>query len=80
MNLNTGNNIDNTEQYFSVDSAAKLFDCSPQFFRNLIRDRRIYFIKVGRLVRIPYSALMEFKLDCPTVDDETRRLMRNRYH
>lgn len=80
VNQNFKNNIENTEQYYSVDSAAKLFDCSPQFFRNLIRDRRIFFIKIGRLVRIPHSALMNFKHDCPTVNDETRTLMRNRYH
>lgn len=67
------------EKYYSVDSAAELFDCSPQFFRNMIRDRRIFYVKVGRLVRIPYSALMEFKRDCPTVDDDVRNILRNHH-
>lgn len=45
------------EQLYSIESAAKLFDCSEQFFRNLVRDQKIGFFKVGRLVRIPGSEL-----------------------
>jgi len=67
------------EKYYSVDSAAELFDCSPQFFRNMIRDRRIFYVKVGRLVRIPHSALMEFKTDRPEIKDEVRKLIRSNH-
>ena len=47
------------EQYYSVTTAANLLDCSEQFFRNLMRDRKIDYVKFGRLVRIPESAIVE---------------------
>ena len=47
------------ERHYSIESAAKLFDCSQQFFRNLVRDRKIGYVKAGRLVRIPHSELLK---------------------
>lgn len=40
---------------------------SPRFPRRLVAERRIRFVKVGRFVRIPESALGEFLLE-GTVD------------
>ncbi len=45
------------ECQLSIESAAKLLDCSPQFFRNLIRRGEIGFSKIGRMVRIPHSEI-----------------------
>ena len=57
------------EQHYSVASAAKLLDCSEQFFRNLIRDRRIRYNKVERLVRIPESAIYEITEEIQLLKD-----------
>jgi excisionase family DNA binding protein len=40
--------------------AAELLKTSERFPRRLIAERRIRFVKVGRFVRIPESALREF--------------------
>lgn len=44
----------------TVDQAAELLGTGPRFPRRLIAERRIRFVKVGRHVRIPESALIEF--------------------
>ncbi|TFB10202.1 DNA-binding protein [Candidatus Marinimicrobia bacterium MT.SAG.2] len=62
------------ERHYSIESAAKLFNCSQQFFRNLIRDRKIGFIKVGRLVRIPHSELLKITEFIPSIQDELQLL------
>lgn len=43
-----------------VKQAAKLLGTSERFPRRLIAERRIRFVRVGRFVRIPMSALTEF--------------------
>ena len=40
--------------------AAELLKTSERFPRRLIAERRIRFVKVGRFVRIPESALRDF--------------------
>jgi excisionase family DNA binding protein len=44
----------------TVDQAAELLGTSPSFPRRLIAERKIRFVRVGRCVRIPESALAEF--------------------
>jgi excisionase family DNA binding protein len=44
----------------TVAEAAELLKTSERFPRRLIAQRRIRFVKVGRYVRIPESALREF--------------------
>ena len=53
------------ERFYSVNSLSEMFDCSKQFFRNLIRDRRIGFMKVGRLVRIPEKEVRKILIYFP---------------
>ena len=65
------------ERHYSIESAAELFDCSQQFFRNLIRDRKIGFVKVGRLVRIPASELLKIIEFTPASSDELQILVIN---
>jgi len=57
------------QQYFSVGSAARLVDCSEQFFRNLIRDKKIRYVKFGRLVRIPASEIEKLKIEVQSIDE-----------
>ena len=64
------------ERYYSVESAAKLFDCSKQFFRNLVRDRKIGFVKVRRLVRIPKSELIRIIDFFSSLNDSVKELLR----
>jgi excisionase family DNA binding protein len=44
----------------TVDQAAELLGTSASFPRRLIAERKIRFVRVGRCVRIPESALADF--------------------
>ncbi|MBC6456723.1 excisionase family DNA-binding protein [Actinomadura sp. HBU206391] len=48
------------ERLLTVEEAAELLNTKPRFPRRLIAERRIRFVRVGRFVRIPESALREF--------------------
>ncbi len=48
------------ERLFTIDEAADALGTGPRFPRRLIAERRIRFVHVGRHVRIPESALVEF--------------------
>lgn len=48
------------EKLLSVDEVAGVLGTSDRFPRRLISERRIRFVRVGRHVRIPVSALEEF--------------------
>ncbi|MEU6174574.1 helix-turn-helix domain-containing protein [Streptantibioticus parmotrematis] len=45
------------DRLLTVDEAAERLGTSARFPRRLIEERRITFVKVGRHVRIPASAL-----------------------
>lgn len=45
------------DRYLSVDQVAEMLGTSVRFPRRLIAERRITFVKVGRHVRIPESAV-----------------------
>ncbi|WP_200308785.1 excisionase family DNA-binding protein [Streptomyces adelaidensis] len=55
------------DRYLSVDQVAELLGTTTRFPRRLIEERRIRYVKVGRHVRIPESALHEY-LDSRTVE------------
>lgn len=48
------------ERLFTVAEAAEVLRTSERFPRRLIAERRIRFVRIGRHVRIPESALQEF--------------------
>jgi excisionase family DNA binding protein len=48
------------DRYLSVDQVAELLGTTARFPRRLIAERRITFVKVGRHVRIPESAVDAF--------------------
>ncbi|WP_396454557.1 excisionase family DNA-binding protein [Actinomadura sp.] len=48
------------ERLLTVAEAAEYLNTSQRFPRRLIEERRIRFVRVGRFVRIPESALHEF--------------------
>ena len=48
------------ERLLSVTEAAVVLGTSTRFPRRLVAERRIRFVRVGRHVRIPSSALEEF--------------------
>jgi excisionase family DNA binding protein len=50
----------NDDPLLTVAEAAELLKTSERFPRRLIAERRIRFVKVGRYVRIPESALRDF--------------------
>lgn len=49
-----------TDRYLTVGQAAEILNTSERFPRRLIAERRIRFVKVGKFVRIPESALTAF--------------------
>ena len=48
------------ENLLNVDEAAAVLGTTSRFPRRLIAERRIRFVRIGRHVRIPASALEEF--------------------
>ena len=48
------------EQLLTVAQVAELLGTTERFPRRLVAERRITFVKVGRHVRIPESALTDF--------------------
>jgi excisionase family DNA binding protein len=50
------------ERLLTVAQAAELLGTTDRFPRRLIEERRIRFVRLGRHVRIPESALREFVL------------------
>ncbi|RSS09988.1 helix-turn-helix domain-containing protein [Streptomyces sp. WAC08401] len=54
------------DRYLTVAQVAELLSTTERFPRRLIAERRIAFVKVGRHVRIPESAVNAF-IDANTV-------------
>ncbi|WP_021592726.1 helix-turn-helix domain-containing protein [Actinomadura welshii] len=52
--------ISSTDRLLTVAEAAEYLNTSQRFPRRLIAERRIRFVKLGRFVRIPESALHDF--------------------
>ncbi len=48
------------ELYLSVNQVAEVLGTTVRFPRRLIEERRITYVKLGRHVRIPESAVREF--------------------
>ncbi|AZM47508.1 DNA-binding protein [Streptomyces sp. WAC 06738] len=65
------------ERYLSVDQVAEVLGTTVRFPRRLIAERRIRYVKVGRHVRVPESALRAY-VDANTVEP-IRRRRRSRY-
>lgn len=55
------------ERLLNVDQVAERLGTSPRFPRRLIEERRITFVKVGRHVRIPESAVEAFIVSATVV-------------
>ena len=49
-----------TDRLLTVEAAAERTSTSVRFMRRLVAERRIAYVKLGRHVRIPESALAEF--------------------
>ncbi|MFI8513945.1 excisionase family DNA-binding protein [Streptomyces sp. NPDC085460] len=61
------------DRLLSVGEVAELLGTTVRFPRRLIEERRITFVKVGRHVRIPESAVTAF-VTANTVEPTLRRL------
>jgi excisionase family DNA binding protein len=60
------------DRFLSVAQVAERLGTTERFPRRLVAERRITFVKVGRHVRIPESALTAF-IDANTVQPARRR-------
>jgi excisionase family DNA binding protein len=68
------NSVPGVERLLTVGQVAELLGTTDRFPRRLIHERRIRFVRVGRHVRIPESALAEF-LAAGTVQPLTAALV-----
>jgi excisionase family DNA binding protein len=73
MKYNTTSNV---EEHVSIKTAAKLLDCSEQFFRNLVSQRSIRYVKVRKMVRIPVAELQKLIVQVDADDSKVLELMR----
>ncbi|ACU77379.1 DNA binding domain protein, excisionase family [Catenulispora acidiphila DSM 44928] len=48
------------DRLLTVDQAADRLNTGPRFVRRLIAERRITYVRVGRHVRIPESAIENY--------------------
>jgi excisionase family DNA binding protein len=55
-----GRSVQPVERLLTVIETAELLGTTARFPRRLISERRIRFVRVGRHVRIPESALRDF--------------------
>ena len=55
-----GTGASRVDRLLTVSQVAELLGTTERFPRRLIAERRITFVRVGRHVRIPESALAEF--------------------
>ena len=55
------------DKLLNVEQAAELLGTTERFPRRLIAERRIRFVRVGRHVRIPESAVVEY-IEASTVE------------
>jgi excisionase family DNA binding protein len=55
-----GSHVAQVERLLTVAQVAELLGTTERFPRRLIAERRIRFVRVGRHVRIPESAVREF--------------------
>lgn len=56
----------------TIDEFAQLTGTTPRLGRRLVAEKRIRYVKVGRYVRIPESAIAEF-VAANTVEPSRRR-------
>ena len=61
------------EKLLTLEEAAQALGTPVRFPRRLVAERRIRFVKVGRYVRIPESAIEDF-VEHGTVDVVVRRV------
>jgi excisionase family DNA binding protein len=73
--MSHGTDRSRAERLLTVAEAAAVLSTSERFPRRLIEQRRIRFVRVGRHVRIPESALHEF-IEAGLVEPVTTRKRR----
>jgi len=68
------------QNLLSMDAAAAYLSASPRFIRRLVAERRVPYVKVGRLVRLTAEDLDDFiaagRVEPLTVSDVWRRTKR----
>jgi excisionase family DNA binding protein len=52
--------LDGADRLLTYAEAAEVLNTSDRFPRRLVEERRIRFVRVGRFVRIPESAVREY--------------------
>jgi excisionase family DNA binding protein len=66
------------DDLITTDELAARLRATPRFVRRLVAERRIEYVKVGRLVRFEESAVAAF-IERNRVEPMTRAELRRRY-
>jgi excisionase family DNA binding protein len=66
------------DELLTTDELAARLRATPRFVRRLLAERRIEYVKVGRLVRFEESAVAAF-IERNRVEPMTRAELRRRY-
>jgi len=64
------------DELLTVDEVAARLKATPRFVRRLVAERRIAFVKVGRLVRFEASAVATY-IECNRVVPMNRAYLRD---
>ena len=69
LSPSTGKEVTNQDRLLTVDEAAERLGTGVRFVRRLIQERRIRYVKLGKPVRIPESAVAAYVAErtVPTV-------------
>lgn len=49
-------------EYYTVEEVSEILALSNQTIRKLIKEERLHAVKLGRVYRIPRSALVQLKM------------------
>jgi len=60
-----------TERYLTLDELAYMTSMSVEFWRARIKAREIDYVKIGRAVRVPLSALESIIKQVPAINTNT---------
>ena len=67
------------ERLYSIEAAAEYLSCSKHTIRNWIRDRKIEFVKIKGLIRIPASAIEEESQCFPKMNKIVNSILTDNY-
>lgn len=66
---------DTYEQYYSLQTVAKMFEISEKTLRRIVRDKGIELIRIGGSIRFPESEISKLFESVPSVESMVNELL-----